>query len=157
MEYAVDIYLLSAKFMSDYPEFLYPEIMRKSGRPYTCLMIDLHEDYLICIPFRSAIPHKNAFLFTGTQRSRRSRSGLDYSKVVLIKDSVYLDSAHAVVDQDEYREAMRNMPQIVREIAAYIDKYIRHIRGTAPLHPREYERTYQFSTLPYFHDIMKLP
>lgn len=105
MDYDSELSLLSPKFTQDYPPAAYPELMHKHGRPYTCLLIDSHDDYFICVPFRSSIGHKNAFLFTGTARSKKTKSGLDYSK-------------------------------------------------TAPIHPRAFSRKYQYSTLPYFHDIM---
>ncbi len=88
--------------------------------------MDFFADYYICIPFRSHIRHKNAFLFHGTERSKRTQSGLDYTKIVLIdkmKYHDYMDAKNVVVDQDEYREV---------------------------------QRKYQYSTLPYFHDIMRI-
>lgn len=155
MEYAAELSLLSSKFIQDYPPDSYPELMHKHGRPYNCLLIDSHSDYFICVPFRSSIGHKNAFLFTRTARSQKAKSGLDYSKIVIIKDIRYFDlTANAVVDQDEYVEMMKNLPIIVPEIQNYVDTYINHVNGTAPLHPREFSRKYQYSTLPYFHNIM---
>ena len=154
MEYDVEILQLSPKFISDYPVTRYPEIMHKQGRPYSCLLIDTHQDYYICISFRSAIGHNNAYLFRNTQRSKRSRSGLDYSKIILIKDPAYMDNTAAVVDQDEFKEAMTNMDKICQSALRYVDDYIGHINGTKLLHPREFNRRYRYSTLPYFHDIM---
>jgi hypothetical protein len=155
MEYTASIHLLSSQFLQDYPPALYPELLHKQERPYACLLIDAQDGYLICVPFRSAINHQNAFLFTGTQRSKRTRSGLDYSKIVLIQKRSYLDStASAIVDRDEYREMMKNLSTIVQEASDYVYAYIRHMRGTALLHPRAFARKYQFSTLPYFHDIL---
>lgn len=43
----------------------------------------------ICVPFRSHIHHKNAFLFKNTERSKADSSGLDYSKTVLIRPEDY--------------------------------------------------------------------
>lgn len=129
--------------------------MFKRGRPYTCLLIESHDGYFICVPFRSSIGHKNAFLFTGTNRSKKARSGLDYSKIVLIKDSNYLDAtATVIIDQDEYAEMIRNLSTIVQEVRNYVDTYINHINGTAHIHPKAFARKYQYSTLSYFHDIM---
>lgn len=89
--------------MQDYPAAEYPELMHKKGRPYTCLLIEPHTDYYICVPFRSSIGHKNAFFFTNTIRSKEAKSGLDYSKAAIIKDTDYFDlSRPATVDQDEY-------------------------------------------------------
>jgi hypothetical protein len=155
MEYDVDVYLLSSKFISAYPACSYPELMHKQGRPYACLLIDTHDGYFICVPFRSSISHKNAFMFVGTKRSKHSKSGLDYSKAVLVSNLDYLDSTtKAIVDPDEYTEMMKNLPVIVKEVIDYVDTYINHINGSAPIHPREFARKYQFSTLPYFHNIM---
>lgn len=154
MEFDFDIYQLSPKFMADYPLLEYPELMYKQGRPYSCLLIDSHSDYFICVPYRSSISHKNAFLFTGTKRSRYTRSGLDYTKIVMIRDSTYLDSVKAVVDQDEYKETITHIQTIVKAVLGYVDTYIGHVSGVSRIHKREYERKYRFSTLPYFHDIM---
>lgn len=78
MEFKSKLSLLSSKFIHDYPSASYPELFHKHGRPYTCLLVDSHDDYFICIPFRSSIGHKNAFMFTGTARSQKMKSGLDY-------------------------------------------------------------------------------
>lgn len=155
VEYDFELLLLSEKFARDYPASSFPELMRKHGRPYTCLLIDSHEDYFICVPFRSSIGHKNAFMFKGTARSKKSKSGLDYSKIVLIKDNDYLDSiTSAVVDDDEYTEMIKNLPTIVREVNDYVNTYINHVNAVAPIHQREFLRKYQYSTLPYFHNVM---
>jgi hypothetical protein len=151
------VYLLSQKFVADYPLSSFPELMYKQGRPYTCLLIETHENYFLCVPFRSSINHPNAYHFTGTKRSMKSRSGLDYSKIVVIKDKDYIDSiTPAVVDRDEYSEMMRNLSSIAQEVLDYVDVYIGHKSGMTPLHPREYARRYGFSTLPYFDDILGL-
>lgn len=155
MEYASELSLLSVEFLQDHPPDRYPELMYKQSRPYTCLLIDSHDDYFICIPFRSSIGHKNAFIFTDTKRSKKSRSGLDYSKIAIIKDTRYLDSsAKALVDQDEYTEMIKNLSDIVREANDYVTTYINHMNGTALIHPRAFVRKYQYSTLPYFHALM---
>lgn len=157
IEFDSELSLLSSKFLQDYPPAAYPELMYKRGRPYTCLLIDSHADYFICVPFRSSIGHKNAFLFTGTNRSKKTKSGLDYSKIAIIKDKAYFDStAAAIVDQDEYTEMIKNLPRIVQEATDYVDTYIGHVNGTAPMHPKAFSRKYQYSTLPYFHDIMEI-
>ena len=157
MDYDSDLYLLSAKFTQDYPAKIYPELMHKQGRPYTCLLIDTHDNFFICVPFRSCIQHKNSFLFHDTVRSRQTSSGLDYSKIAIIRNPDYLDSStHAIVDQDEYNEMKRNLSVIVQEVNDYVDTYINHIKGITVLHPKQYARRYQYATLPYFHDIMEI-
>lgn len=155
MEAVADVYLLSQKFIQDYPQDEYPEIMQKQGRPYSCLIIDTHDDYYICLPFRSSITHQQAFLFKNTQRSQQSQSGLDYKKMVLIKNEEYFDrTVVAMVDNDEFVEAMKNLDKIASEASVYLDSYIAHVTGSKVLHPREFDRRYRFSTLPYFHDVI---
>ena len=157
IDFSSQIYLLSSKFINDYPLTTYPELMYKAGRPYTCLLIETHEDYFLCVPFRSSINHNNAYHFKGTKRSRRSKSGLDYSKTVVIRDSDYIDSTNAaVVDNDEYNEMMKNLSKIVKEVNDYVNGYINHKNGSNVLHTRDYQRKYGFSTLPYFDKILKV-
>ena len=154
MEFDIDIRLLSQQFADDYPARLYPELMHKHVRPYACLIIDTHEDYIISIPFRSTINHNQAFLFSGTRRSKCKRSGLDYTKLVLIKKLEYIDDAVALVDHDEYKETKIHIKRIISEVSQYIDTYVNHVKGVHVLHPREFDRRYRYSTLKYFHDIL---
>ena len=129
--------------------------MCKKNRPYICLLIDTHKGYFICVPFRSSINHKNAFFFKGTARSTITKSGLDYSKIVIISNQDYIDSSTtAIVDQDEYNELMINLPQIVKEAVSYVDTYIQHVSGTKQIHPQQFDRRYRYTTLTYFHDIL---
>ena len=156
MNYINEIYLLSQKFINDYPQTKYPELMYKQGRPYNCLLIESRDNYFICIPYRSNINHNNSFMFKSTQRSLRTKSGLDYSKLTLIKDTDYLDNQKAIIDQDEYKETIVNLHTIAEEVNDYISDYTNHIEGIKTLHPKAFARKYQFSTLPYFHDILNI-
>ena len=157
MDYCSQVYLLSNLFCSSYPSSSFPELMYKRGRPYTCLLIDSHAGYFICVPFRSNISHKNAYLFKNSARSRKMRSGLDYSKTVIISNPDYIDSsANAVVDQDEYKEMMVNLPRIVSEVLVYLNNYIAFVKGEMVLHPRDFCRLYGYSTLKYFHNELGL-
>lgn len=156
MDFDYQIYKLSNKFAKDHPQSSYPETLTKLDRPHYCLLIDTHSDYFICVPFRSNIMHNNAYLFKNTERSKRSRSGLDYSKIAIVKDTAYLDDQNVVIDRDEYKETVKNAVKITTEVVKYIDTYIAHINGTTTLHPKEYNRRYKYSTLPYYHDILGL-
>lgn len=155
MKPILDVLLLSSKFSQDYPHARYPELMYKQGRPYSCLLVDTHDGYYICIPFRSSISRNNAYFFKNTQRSKLSRSGLDFEKIVLINDKRYLDfQTTAIVDADEYTDVIANQDKIVKKAINYVNTYIAHVTGEKVLHFREYDRRYRYSTLPYFHDIM---
>lgn len=156
MDFDVEVRSLSQDFYQAYPNSIYPEILSKGCRPYSCLLIDTHGDYLICVPFRSKMNHNQGFHFTGTNRSKQSRSGLDYKKVVLVKDISYIETSAAVVDSDEYSAMMKNIQSIVSDVMAYIENYIHHVDGSKPMHKKGFKRNYEFSTLPYFHDILGL-
>ena len=69
-------------------------------------------------------------MFKGTQRSKRTKSGLDYSKLVLIKDNEYLDNKKAIVDKDEFNETIKHLARIVKEVNEYIDTSVSHVHGT---------------------------
>ena len=156
MEYLADIYSLTSQFYTDYPRSQYPEIAVKQGRPYSCLLIEYIDDIFICIPFRSHVRHKYAYHFRNSVRAQQCQSGLDYTKTVLIRDSSYLNSVTpAVVDQDEYRETMQNLSRIAQEVYTYISDYKDDLNGVKKLHPKEWQRRYGMSTLPYFDELLK--
>lgn len=79
---------LTDVFYREYPNPPYNEILKKNNRAYNCLLFQSHYDYFICIPYRSEISHKYAFHFTNTTRSREHKSGLDYTKIVIISESL---------------------------------------------------------------------
>ena len=85
-----------------------------------------------------------------------SQSGLDYTKSILIKDNAYIDATvPALVDQDEYKETMVNLPRIVQEVFSYISDYRDDLNEVRKLHPREWQRRYGRSTLPYFESFLR--
>ena len=156
MNGTVEIYRLSTNFFSTYPHDQYPEILLKQTCPYACLLIKYIDGTFICVPFRTNIRHPYAYHFRTSQRSRDNGSGLDYTKSLLIWDKSYLDtSTPTLVDTDEYVETVRNLPRITDEVFCYIADYRDHINGFRLLHPREYQRRYGKSTLPYFDQFFK--
>ena len=70
-------------------------------RIHDCLLLQAHYDYFICIPYRSHISHPYAYHFRESARSRKSHSGLDYSKTVIIQNPEYITSENAIIDHDE--------------------------------------------------------
>ena len=81
---------LTDAFYQTYPNPPYREILKKKQRAYNCLLFQSHYNYFICIPYRSEISHKYAFHFSHTARSRKHKSGLDYSKIVIIEKTEYI-------------------------------------------------------------------
>ncbi|MDD5830319.1 MAG: hypothetical protein PUD13_03505 [Lachnospira sp.] len=57
----------------------------------------------------------DAFHFTNTLRAKKHKSGLDYSKIVIIEKSEYIDSTDAIIDKDEFNETMVNLGRIKKE------------------------------------------
>lgn len=130
--------------------------MLKDKRPYGCLLIKTHNDYYICVPFRSHIHHKNAFLFKNTERSKNDSSGLDYSKTVLIRPEDYDKYLieNAVVDTDEYKAVRMSIYKIEKQISKYIEGYVKSVSDFENADKKSFERKYKYSTLKYFHDIL---
>ncbi len=143
---------LTSQFYSNYPDPPYTELMRKGTRPYNCLLIQTSYDYFICIPYRSYINHKYAYKFKRSIRSKIANSGLDYTKIVIIKNADYITNVDAVIDSDEYKETRDNIAYIKKDAQEYILEYIKYIRGTSTKDKQELQRAYQFSTLKYFHN-----
>ena len=142
---------LTDLFYDDYPNSEYKEIMIKRQRAYNCLLFQTHYDYFICIPYRTEIIHDNAFHFKKSVRSRRHKSGLDYSKIIIINNTDYLDKENALIDKDEFNETIINLERIKKEALQFVEDYINHMQGTVKLHPAEFRRRYQFTALQYFH------
>ncbi len=153
INFATQLYCLSSTFYTAYPNSLYPEILYdKGGRPYNCLVIESKADYFICIPFRSSMKHKYGYKFRSSKRSKRTPSGLDYKKTVIICKKEYFDlTKPVIVDNDEYKEAIANIKRIVREVNKFIDDYIDCKNGVSKISVQEYGRRYNESTLQYFH------
>lgn len=156
IEYDNQILRLTEKFYQNYPSTTYPEILQKPERPYNCLLLQTNYDYFICVPYRTEISHKFAYRFKYSERSRRNHSGLDYTKIVIITKSEYLDSSSALVDADEYKETMKNLDRIVREAKTFVDDYTKHCTGEKVMHTSEFNRRYRFSPLKYFHEELKI-
>ena len=121
---------------------MYEEILSKEDRPYSCLLVKQH-GYLICVLFRTEIRHKYAYHFQTSERSRKYHSGLDFTKVVIVTNQEFINEDINVVDQDEYNEVQKNLVRIVTEAVTYVEDYIGHVTGTAPMHPRQFARKYQ--------------
>ena len=156
MDYDYQILKLTSKFYQKYSPTQYPEMLLKESRAYNCLLIDLHYDYYICIPFRTEMHHQNGYKFKMSARSRQHQSGLDYSKIAIIKNREYIDTEDAVVDRDEYRETVSKMNRIVNDVNQYINDYVQHVTKEQLLNEKEFQRRYRYSTLQYFHQELSL-
>ena len=143
---------LTPQFYKDHPDPPYHEILKKKQRAYNCLLFQSHFDYYICIPYRSEIAHPYSFRFRKTQRSKAHRSGLDYTKIVIITKSEYIDNKTALIDKDEFKETVKHLEKIKKEALLFVEEYVQQISGKGKMDPREFDRRYNYSTLPYFHE-----
>lgn len=150
-EHGFKIFRLTDDFYDQYPPSQYIEILDNRTRPYNCILFELNNNYYACIPYRSEISHQYAYHFRRSIRSVQHKSGLDYTKTIIIKNYEYLDASQAVVDHDEYIETVMNIHRIKDEVLNFIRTYQKHITGEEVLHPREFRRRYAYSTLKYFH------
>ena len=50
------------------------------------------------------------------KRSKIHKSGLDYTKIVILDSTEYLDTKDAIIDQDEYNETMINLEKIKKKV-----------------------------------------
>lgn len=161
MEFDYQVLRLTDAFYDAYPPDQYCELLEKEGRQYNCLLIQSHYGYFICIPFRSHISHPWAFLFRRSERSKRSRSGLDYSKIIIVAgndQNSYLDTKTALVDQDEFIEMRDHIDLIAMDAQNYIDGYFDYVRESCSgSHKKSDFRKYQYSTLAYFHKELGIP
>ncbi len=150
-EYDYQILRLTSEFYNKYPNPPYCEILQKRNRSYNCLLFETHYDYFVCIPFRSEITHKYAYKFKHSKRSKKHKSGLDYSKMLIIKDASYIENKDSIIDKDEYNEVAININKIQKDALEFLGDYIAHCNGEKLLHSEEFERRYKYSPLKYFH------
>ena len=77
---------------------------------------------------------------------------MDYTKIVIVKNTAYIGIVDAVVDTDEYKETRENIEYIKKDAQTYIDDYVEHMLGKSTKYDaRKFKRVYGFSTLQYFH------
>lgn len=144
--YDYELCKLSNKFRADYPSCDYPEIMSKEARPYLYALVSTNYGYYLAIPYRTNIRHGNAYLFKNTLRSKNNRSGLDFSKMVIIEDPAYIDTdSKLIIDKDEYDATVHSSTKIITKAVKYLNGYIK-TKGRSP--------KYTYSTLKYFDNII---
>jgi len=145
---------LTDDFYIDYPNPPYTEILEKRRRAYSCIVFQTHYDFFIAVPYRTEISHAYSFRFKTSARSRKHKSGLDYTKIVILGKTLYLDNKGAMIDHDEYKETIMNIERIKREALVFVEDYMAHMNGSQKLHSKEFMRRYGYSPLKYFHSEM---
>ena len=95
--------------------------------------------------------NNRAYHFRFSKRSKKHKSGLDYTKIIIVGQNEYLDAKDAIIDNDEYNETIRNFDRIKEEVLTYVEDYIDYVQQKKRLSEKEFERRYKYSTLKYFH------
>lgn len=121
------------------------EILSKHNRPYLVLIV-LYRGLTFAIPFRSNIHHTHAYKFQD-ESSKRTSSGLDFSKSVVVQnDDEIGDAAH--IDSSERKELLKRYEFIVEKFQRYVDDFI------AGLKKEPLPAKYKFSALTYYKEIL---
>ena len=147
---------LTDEFYNDYPNPPCKEILEKRRRAYSCIIFQTHYNFFIAVPYRTEISHTYSYRFKTSARSRKHKSGLDYTKIVILGKTSYLDNKDAMIDRDEYKETIKNIEKIKRDALGFVEDYLAHIKGTKKMHSKEFLRRYSYSPLKYFHKEMDL-
>ncbi|MBE5887647.1 MAG: hypothetical protein E7283_02285 [Lachnospiraceae bacterium] len=142
---------LTPMFYSNYLNQSHTEILKKNNRAYNCLLFQTHYNFFVAVPYRSEVAHKYAYHFRYSKRSKKHKSGLDYTKIIIVGQNEYLDTKDAIIDNDEYNETIKNFEKIKREVLKYVEDYINYVQGKKVISEKEFERRYKYSTLKYFH------
>ena len=139
------IKVLSEDFYINFDDNLhYAEILRKEDRPYCILVIQV-DKVKFAIPFRTNINHNHSYIFKDSNRG--SKSGLDFTKAVVITDDKYIGN-ETVIDSKEYREFINKINVIENRFLKFIKNYKKWIEN--PSYHRA-ENTMKYSSLQYFH------
>lgn len=138
---------LSKEFFQDYDPKDFPELEHKEGRPYLVFLIKI-ENNTFAVPFRTNIRHKFAYRFKNTGRETESRTGLDFTKAVIVNEERYIGEEEKLIDDIEYIELDSKFYFIQNQFKRYVLRYHKHLAGE--LDERQ-SKAYRFTTLKYFH------
>ena len=146
---SAELRLLFDSFYNTYDPSSCPEILQKSNRAYNIAVFNSHKGYYV---FRSNITHKYAYRFKKSKRSKYNKSGVDYKKMIIIRNLDYIDDDNiAVIDKDEYIEFVQNLTRIQSQALSFLNEYIDYKTGKQNISEQEAKRRYEFSSLQYFH------
>ena len=147
----MDFYRLSVAFYKQYHNC--EEILVKEERPYYVLLLKL-DNLTYAIPLRSHITHPFCFM---ADSSSGHKSGLDYSKAVIITDmGKYIDQGPVTIRQHEYNVLKQREYLIKKQFSSYVSSYKREIRRRKKSPKLPISSLCRYSTLKYFHNELNL-
>ena len=142
---------LSEAFYEKYNPHQYPEIERKTLRPYMVILVQF-ENNTFALPFRTNIRHNNCYKFKTSTRPTGSVTGIDFSKAVIINDDKYI-GLPARINDKEYIELDKNYHIIILQFQKYVKDYIKFANGKL----NKYESAnFKYTTLRYFHNELNI-
>lgn len=119
------------------------------GRGYGVILVPIR-GLEFAIPIRSNLPHNFGFVSYREHKPDGSinKSGLDYTKAVVITTKRYVDSRPFKLKTGaEYWNVVYNEEQIILEFEAYVEKYVQAITHN----DRHILKEYRWSTLKNYH------
>ena len=137
---------LNAAFYTDFGHNT--EILTKADRPYYVLLLEL-DGLIYAIPLRSHITHPYCFI---ADNSSMQNSGLDYSKAVVITDTIlYIDPAPVTIRQNEYNVFKQREYLIKRQFSSYVALYKKEVRRRLKNPSLPVSALCRYASLKYFH------
>ena len=142
----MEFHRLSAAFYTQFGQC--EEILTKEERPYYVLLLEL-DGLTYAIPLRSHITHPYCFIadsFNG------QKSGLDYSKAVVITDSAkYIDPAPVTIRQHEYNFLKQREYLIKKQFSSFVASYKKEILRRQKNQELPVSALCRYASLKYFH------
>lgn len=133
---------LTDAFYTKYDLINFPEIENKKSRPYMVMLVKI-EDNQFALPLRTNIKHKFCYQFKKSGRPTHSRTGIDFSKAIVINDIAYIGNS-AQIDNKEYIELERNYFFIIHKFQNYIRGYKEYLNNPDDFYKAQ---AYKFTTL----------
>jgi protein AbiQ len=142
---------LTAAFYVQYSQC--PEILTKEDRPYYVALLEV-DDLCYAVPLRSRISHPYCFI---ADNSCGQKSGLDYSKAVVITDTArFIDPAPVTIRQNEFNVMTQHEHFIKKKFSSYILSYKKEIRRRQTNPALPVSNLCRYSSLKYFHQELGL-
>ena len=137
---------LSKAFYTQYKNC--EEILAKNERPYYVLLLEI-DNLTYAIPLRSHITHQYCYIADG---SKNQRSGLDYSKSIIITDTdKYIDPSPVTIRQHEFNVLKKKEYLIKKQFSSYVKSYKKEIQRRQRNQMLPVSLLCRYSTLKYFH------
>jgi len=124
------------------------EILIKEERPYYVLLLEL-DGLTYAIPLRSHIKHPYCFV---ADSASGQKSGLDYSKAVVITDTVkFIDPAPVTIRQHEFNFLKQREYLISKRFSSYVASYKKEVRRRQKNPALPVSALCSYALLKYFH------